>query len=112
MKTFLELVAEDLYAKIGNELSETAVVFPNKRASLFFNEYLAKKAGRPVWAPAFISISELFRGLTSLQAADSIRLVCELYKVYQEETGSKERRKLRCRYCWKRSRKDCGRYLR
>jgi len=45
MKTFLELVAEDLYAKIGNELSETAVVFPNKRASLFFNEYLAKKAG-------------------------------------------------------------------
>ncbi len=90
MKTFLELVAEDLFAKIGNELSETAVVFPNKRASLFFSEYLAKKAGRPVWAPAFISISELFRGLTSLQAADSIRLVCELYKVYQEETGSKE----------------------
>ena len=90
MKTFLELVAKDLYAKVGNELSETAVVFPNKRASLFFNEYLAKEAGRPVWAPAFISISELFRGLTTLQAADSIRLVCELYKVYQEETGSKE----------------------
>jgi len=89
-KSFLQLVADDLYEKLGRELAETAVVFPNKRASLFFNEYLAKKAGRPVWAPAYVSISDLFRGLTTLQAADSIRLVCELYRVYQEVTGSEE----------------------
>ena len=50
MKTFLQLVAEDLYDKIGDQLSETAVVFPNKRASLFFNEYLAQCAGKPIWA--------------------------------------------------------------
>ena len=34
METFLQLVARDLYAKIGNDLSRTAIVFPNKRASL------------------------------------------------------------------------------
>ena len=90
MKTFLQIVAEDLYNKIGDQLSETAVVFPNKRASLFFNEYLAQCAGVPIWAPTFLSISELFKELTTLQKADSIRLVCELYKVYQEVTGSKE----------------------
>ena len=90
MKTFLQIVAEDLYNKIGDQLSETAVVFPNKRASLFFNEYLAQCAGAPIWAPTFLSISELFKELTTLQKADSIRLVCELYKVYQEVTGSKE----------------------
>lgn len=32
METFLQLVARDLYAKIGNDLSRTAIVFPNKRA--------------------------------------------------------------------------------
>ena len=90
MKTFLQIVAEDLYNKIGDQLSETAVVFPNKRASLFFNEYLAQCAGVPIWAPTFLSISELFKELTTLQKADSIRLVCELYKVYQEVTGSNE----------------------
>ena len=37
MKTFLQLVAQDLYCKIGNDLSRTAIIFPNKRASLFFN---------------------------------------------------------------------------
>ena len=90
MKTFLQLVAEDLYTKIGDQLSETAVVFPNKRASLFFNEYLAQCAGSPIWAPTFLSISELFKELTTLQKADNIRLVCELYKVYHEATGSHE----------------------
>ena len=29
METFLQLVARDLYAKIGNDLSRTAIVFPN-----------------------------------------------------------------------------------
>ena len=44
MKTFLQLVAQDLYSKIGNDLSRTAIVFPNKRASLFFNEHLANQS--------------------------------------------------------------------
>ena len=61
METFLQLVARDLYAKIGNDLSRTAIVFPNKRASLFFNEYLAAETDRPLWSPAYVSISELFR---------------------------------------------------
>ena len=41
MQSFLQLVAHDLYAKIGNDLSRTVLIFPNKRANLFFNEYLA-----------------------------------------------------------------------
>ena len=35
MKTFLEHVASDILAKHGTDLSRTAIVFPNKRASLF-----------------------------------------------------------------------------
>lgn len=90
METFLKLVAHDLYAKIGNDMSRTAIVFPNKRASLFFNEYLAAETDRPLWSPAYISISELFNRLSPLKAGDPIRLVCELYKVFREETHSEE----------------------
>ena len=90
MKTFLQLGAHDLYAKIGNDLSRTAIVFPNKRASLFFNEYLAAETDRPLWSPAYVSISELFRQLSPLKSGDPIRLVCELYKVFREETHSEE----------------------
>ena len=90
MNTFLEIVANDLYQRIGTDLSRTAVVFPNKRASLFFNEYLARQANTPVWSPAYISIQELFAYLSSLKTGDPIRLVCELYKVYRAETQSEE----------------------
>ena len=90
MQTFLQLVAHDLYSKIGNDLSRTVLVFPNKRANLFFNEYLAGESDQPIWAPAAMSISDLFQKLSVQKAGDPIRLVCELYKVFKEETESQE----------------------
>ena len=90
MQTFLQLVAQDLHQKIGNDLSRVAIVFPNKRASLFFNEHLAAQSDRPLWSPAYVSISELFRQLSPWKLGDPIRLVCELYKVFREETHSEE----------------------
>lgn len=90
MQSFLQLVAHDLYTKIGNDLSRTALVFPNKRAHLFFNEHLANESDHPIWSPAPMSISDLFRQLSVQKAGDPIRLVCELYKVFREETESQE----------------------
>ena len=90
MKTFLEYVAEDLLANYGTDLSRIAVVFPNKRASLFLNEYLARLAGRPIWSPAYITISELFRQNSSLHVADPIKLVCDLHKCFTQCTGIDE----------------------
>ena len=80
MKSFLEYVAEDIISKYGIDLSHTVVVFPNKRASLFLNEHLARQARHPIWSPVYITISELFRRLTTLQTADPIKLVCDLHK--------------------------------
>jgi hypothetical protein len=90
METFLKLVASDLYNRANGNLARTAVVFPNKRAALFFNEYLAKEAGKPIWSPAYITISELFRSMSTLEVADPIKLVCELYKVYRQTSDSEE----------------------
>ena len=90
MKSFLEYVAADLMAKYGTDLSHVAVVFPNKRASLFLNEHLARLAGKPLWSPAYITISELFRSHATLKVADPIQLVCELYKCFTQCTGIDE----------------------
>lgn len=90
MQPFLQLVAHDLYTKIGNDLSRTVLVFPNKRANLFFNEYLAEESDQPIWSPAAMSISDLLQKLSVQKAGDPICLVCELYKIFKEETGSRE----------------------
>ena len=90
MKTFLEYVAEDIINKYGHDLSRIAIVFPNKRASLFINEYLARRAGRPVWSPSYITISDLFRSLSPLTIADPIKLVCDLHQSFVSCTGIDE----------------------
>ena len=90
MKAFLELVADDLRSKLSDDFSHVALIFPNKRAHLFFLEYLARTMQRPVWAPAALSISELFQQMSPLQTGDSIRLICELYKIFVAVTGSRE----------------------
>lgn len=90
MESFLKLVAADLYKHTKGNLAHTAVVFPNKRAGLFFNEYLAQESDSPIWSPAYVSISELFRSLSPWEVGDPVKLVCELYKIFQRETQSTE----------------------
>ena len=89
-KTFLEYVAEDIIGKYGTDLSRIAVVFPNKRAALFLNEHLARIAGQPVWSPAYITISDLFRQHTDLKTADPIKLICDIHKSFTKCTGIDE----------------------
>ena len=90
MKTFLEYVAEDILSKYGTNLSRTVVVFPNKRASLFLNDALARLARRPIWSPSYITISELFRRHSPLKIADPLKQVCDLHRTYMEVTGFEE----------------------
>ncbi|WP_288319112.1 PD-(D/E)XK nuclease family protein [Xylanibacter caecicola] len=90
MKTFLDYVAEDIIRKYGYDLSHMAVVFPNKRASLFLSDSLARTARRPLWSPAYLTISEMFRRHSSLEVGDRIKLICDLHKSFIRCTGIDE----------------------
>lgn len=85
---FLQYVAKDMLAKHGaSGLTDVAVIFPNKRASLFLNQALYEEAGHPVWSPAYFTISELFRRHSSLIVPDQMTLVFRLYNIFVQETG-------------------------
>lgn len=87
---FLKLVATDIYQRFNGELNDIAIVFPNKRAGLFFNEYLTQLSGRPLWSPQYITISELFQQCSNAVLGDPILLVSKLYKEYIRHTHSSE----------------------
>ena len=90
MRPFLKAVAEDIYQRFGDNLSRTAIVFPGKRAGLFFNQYLTECAGHPLWAPTYITISELFEQLSPLNIENPIRQVCLLHKIFNHYTKHNE----------------------
>lgn len=100
-KTFLDHVAEDLLQRFGGDLSHVAVVFPNKRAALFLNRKLAHIWGKPLWSPAYLTVSELFQSHSTLKLADHIELVCRLYHSYlQVSQGNQSSETLDRFYGW------------
>lgn len=83
MTPFLKLVANDLVKRFGTDLSEVAIVFPNRRAGLFFDNYLAEASSdKPIWAPRYLSVADLFEILSPLRVADPIETICLLHSLY------------------------------
>lgn len=82
MQSFLQEVAHTLYARHGEQLSEYEVLFPSRRARLFFVEALAEVAERPIWQPHWRTIDELMAEISGVVCGDRLRLITELYKVY------------------------------
>ena len=79
-----------MFTTFGTDLSKVTVVFPNKRASLFLNEHLARLSDQPIWSPSYTTISDLFRSLSPREVADPIKLICDLYKSFIACTGIEE----------------------
>lgn len=90
MEPFLKKVATDIYNRYGNNLADIAIVFPNKRAGLFFNEYLKQLSDKAIWSPTYMTINELFLENSDCIEGDPILLVSKLHKEYCKQTGSNE----------------------
>lgn len=93
MNTFLDLVANDLYAKCCNGstgLANITVVFPNRRARLFFDDCIASCSSQPIWSPQYTTIEELFQSQSSLRPADRIEMVTLLHRIYTDELHTDE----------------------
>lgn len=82
MKGFISELAERLYDRYGDEVSSLRMVFPSRRARLFFSDALASVARRPLWQPRFESLGEIMERVAGMRLSDEIKLVTELYKVY------------------------------
>ncbi|MGD9978322.1 MAG: PD-(D/E)XK nuclease family protein [Bacteroidales bacterium] len=90
MEPFLSLVAKHLYEFYGNSISDITLVFPNRRASLFFTRYLAEQLNGPTWQPQVTTINNLMFGIAGLKSADPLLLNLKLYRQYLNVTGNQE----------------------
>ena len=90
MDAFLKLVAKYLYQNNNADIRNVCLVFPNRRAGVFFSKYLSQIIDKPVWMPHIRTITEVMKDLSGLQLADQLTLMFELYKVYTKENKSNE----------------------
>ena len=90
MKPFLKEIAEELYLLHGERMEDLCLVFPNRRAGLFFNKYLGECLKQPVWSPSIYTIQDLMAGMSDLAYVDELELISELFKVYIQVRGKDE----------------------
>ncbi len=83
MEYFLERISKSLLTEFGNNLNRHCLVFPSRRAGLYFKKYLADGISKPVWVPSIMTVNELFRSFSDLQIAENELLLFKLYKVYR-----------------------------
>ncbi len=82
MKTFLQELAASIQQDYPN-WNDLTVVFPNRRAALYFKEELKKNLSSPRWAPQIITIESFIFGFSDLQVPDKFNLIMRLYQSYK-----------------------------
>jgi RecB family exonuclease len=73
-----------------SRLEEVTLVFPNRRAILFFRKHLGALLKKPAFAPTMLTIEEYIKSFSTLQVPDKLELVYRLYRAYSETVKSKE----------------------
>ncbi|MHC1708116.1 MAG: PD-(D/E)XK nuclease family protein [Bacteroidales bacterium] len=89
--TFLNRLSNNLKETYGNDLHDLAVIFPNRRAGLFFRKYLALGLSQAVWAPQIFSIEDLLLKISDKKIGENHKLLLILYQVYQTLEKEKAR---------------------
>ncbi len=84
MQTFISQLTTEILKRHAGNLKNISVVFPTRRAGLFFQKELAKNISKPVWSPAIFSIQDFFIRLSGKNIPDDLTLIFELYEVYKE----------------------------
>ncbi|MFH0761808.1 MAG: PD-(D/E)XK nuclease family protein [Bacteroidota bacterium] len=79
MKSFINIVAQDLWRYTQGNFKDVIVVFPNRRSGWMFRRELQHLADKPVWAPQIASIDDWIIGLSGIQKADSLTQLIHLY---------------------------------
>jgi len=87
---FLERIARLLYDQSGSDLRDHCLVFPSRRAGLYFLKYYASLLDKPAWTPSIMTIGDFFSSFSRLDVADNEILLFELYKVYRNLNPSAE----------------------
>lgn len=84
--SFLDKIAKVLIEKHSDNLPNTIVILPNKRAKIFLIEALKKQINNTIFAPDIISIEDFIQNIAQLRSIDSIELIFEFYEVYLSAT--------------------------
>lgn len=83
MQEFLHELAVKVYQE-HKHLDKVTVIFPNRRAILYFRKHLTSLLRKPSFAPELLTIEEFIAQFSTHKVPDKLLLIKELFRVYTE----------------------------
>lgn len=90
MERFLAQCAAYIFKKHSTNLHKICLVFPNRRAGVFFTSYLQNEITKPAIATAITTIGELFAGYSNSFQAEKLQLISLLFDEFRKHTQTTE----------------------
>ena len=89
MTPFLKEVADEIWKRHGSSFHEMAIVFPNKRQSVYFSEYLRATGEPPFFLPELLTIEGLVAASSDATIADPVSQVVYLSRAFEKVAREK-----------------------
>ncbi|MBU2558008.1 MAG: PD-(D/E)XK nuclease family protein [Bacteroidetes bacterium] len=80
-KPFIQLLAEHIAVTYADRLRDIILLFPNKRAGLFFKKALSQSLSKASWLPQISTIEQAFADWSPWELADSLSVQFELLEM-------------------------------
>jgi len=84
MKPFLQEVAENVSKKYAEKANKICLIFPNKRAGVFFRRYYAEIQNKTTFPPQIFDIAAFIKSITKLNKPDNLSLIFDLYRIFKQ----------------------------
>lgn len=84
MESFIDLCVTDILKKHSEHLANTTVIFPSKRAIVFFKKSMGKQINAPIFLPRMTTIQEFCLSRQDSVIPDDLTLVYLLYQSYKK----------------------------
>ena len=89
-KFFLEEVVDYTFRKY-DDFRKLSIIFPNRRAGLYFQKALSKKNNKALWSPSVLTLEDFIQEYSNIKiaddVADSIILNFQLFEVIKKIQG-------------------------
>ena len=70
-KFFLEEVVDYTFRKY-DDIRNLKIIFPNRRAGLYFQKALSKKINKAMWSPKVLTMEEFVQGYVDIKISDEV----------------------------------------
>ncbi len=89
-QTFLQELAQRVMSE-NTSLENVTMIFPNRRAGLFFKKALAQLIDKPIWMPEVGSLEDFVlrhQPMRKMETLEGVFALFEVYKTFQKEEES------------------------